>query len=124
MDELATVKSALPSVVMHSGALEPHSLFCAVYTPPPTAAVCDWQSWVVAARAAPDPVASSPAASSPAAARPAALFLQDTGRVSLRETSVRYRTFGTLSDGKSESHKVPGALTSGQVKHLKESAKS
>src|SRR5215469_3945762 len=91
MDELATVKSALPSVVMHSGALEPHSLFCTVYTPPLTAAVCDWQSWVVAARAPPDPVASSPAASSPAAARPAALFLQDTGRVSLREASVRYR---------------------------------
>src|SRR5215469_9644638 len=91
MDELATVKSALPSVVMHSGALEPHSLFCTVYAPPPTAAVCDWQSWVVAARAPPAPVASSPAA-----ARPAALFLQDTGRVSLREASVRFRTVGTL----------------------------
>src|ERR1700722_5258659 len=97
MDELATVKSALPSVVMHSGALEPHSLFCTVYTPPPTAAGWAWQSWVVAAGAPPAPVASSPAASSPVAARPAALFLQDTGRVSFRAASVRYRTSGTLS---------------------------
>src|ERR1700749_2192401 len=91
MDELATVKSALPSVVMHSGALEPHSLFCTVYTPPATAVVCDWQSWVVAARVPTDPVASRPAASAPAA-----LFLQDTGHVSLRESSDRSRTSGTL----------------------------
>src|ERR1700733_7197396 len=96
MDELATVKAACPSVVMPSGAPEPPSLFCTVYTPPPTAAVCDWQSWVVAARAPPAPVTSSPAASSPAAARPATLFLQDTGRVSLREPSVRHRIVGTL----------------------------
>src|SRR5215471_6276578 len=49
IDELATVKSALPSVVMHSGALEPHSLFCTMYVPPETDAVCDWQRVDVAA---------------------------------------------------------------------------
>jgi hypothetical protein len=27
IEEFATVKSALPSVLMHSGALDPHSLF-------------------------------------------------------------------------------------------------
>jgi hypothetical protein len=38
MAELATVKSAFPSVVTHSDALEFHSLFSTVYAPPATEA--------------------------------------------------------------------------------------
>ncbi len=49
IDEFATVKSALPSVVMHSDALEPHSLFWMVYVPPDAEAVCELHSVVVAA---------------------------------------------------------------------------
>src|SRR5258708_8545016 len=41
MAELATVKSAFPSVVTHSDALEFHSLFSTVYAPPATEAVCE-----------------------------------------------------------------------------------
>jgi len=41
MAELATVKSAFPSVETHSDALEFHSLFSTVYAPPATAAVCE-----------------------------------------------------------------------------------
>jgi hypothetical protein len=70
---------------MHSAALEPHSLFCTVYTPPPTAAVCDWHSWVVAARALAGPATISPPVISPAAARPAALVIHVTGRISLHD---------------------------------------
>jgi hypothetical protein len=51
MEELATVKSVPPSVVMHSAALEPHSLFCTVYVPPPAGAVCELHSVVLAASA-------------------------------------------------------------------------
>jgi hypothetical protein len=40
MAEFATVKSAPPSVVMHSEALEFHSLFCTVYAPLDTGVVC------------------------------------------------------------------------------------
>ncbi len=39
IEELATVKSALPSVLTHSGALESNSLVCTMYEPPPTASV-------------------------------------------------------------------------------------
>ena len=49
IEELATVKSSLPSVVTHSEALESNSLFCTMYVPPDTDAVCSWQSVVVAA---------------------------------------------------------------------------
>src|SRR5580704_15890890 len=49
MDVFATVKSAFPSVVTHSDALEFHSLFCTVYAPPATAAVCELHKVVVAA---------------------------------------------------------------------------
>src|ERR1700722_10401478 len=49
MDVFATVKSAFPSVVTHSGALEFHSLFCTVYAPPATAAVWELHKVVVAA---------------------------------------------------------------------------
>ena len=45
------MKSALPSVVTHSEALESNSLFCTVYVPPDTGAVCSWQSVVAAAAA-------------------------------------------------------------------------
>src|ERR1700685_3234669 len=54
MDELATVKSAFPSVVTHSDALEFHSLFSTVYAPPATAAVCELHRVVEAAWAAPE----------------------------------------------------------------------
>src|SRR5260370_20770061 len=49
MDEFATVKSAFPSVVTHSEAEEFHSLFCTMYAPPETEAVCEAHSVVVAA---------------------------------------------------------------------------
>src|SRR5690348_7100501 len=49
IEEFATVKSAPPSVVMHSGALDPHSLFWIVYVPPPADAVCELHSVLVAA---------------------------------------------------------------------------
>src|ERR1700721_1581300 len=62
MDVFATVKSAFPSVVTHSGALEFHSLFCTVYAPPATAAVCELHKVVVAA------CAGAPAAKTPEAA--------------------------------------------------------
>src|SRR5207245_11525273 len=52
MAEFATVKSALPSVLTHSEALEFHSLFWTMYVPPPTEAVCELHSVVVAAWAA------------------------------------------------------------------------
>src|SRR5947209_7926706 len=61
MEELATLKSALPSVVMHSGALDPHSLFWTMYVPPATRAVWNWQSVVVAASATVAPETSAPA---------------------------------------------------------------
>src|SRR3954447_10115713 len=51
IEELATVKPALPSVLTHSGALESNSLFCTVYVPPDTGAVCCWHSDVVTAAA-------------------------------------------------------------------------
>src|ERR1700691_4953586 len=51
MAELATVKSAFPSVATHSDALEFHSLFSTVYAPPATEAVCELHR-VVAAWAA------------------------------------------------------------------------
>src|ERR1700691_4876046 len=41
MAELATVKSAFPSVDTHSDALEFHSLFSTVYAPPATEADCE-----------------------------------------------------------------------------------
>src|ERR1700734_382030 len=62
MPEFATVKSALPSVVTHSDALESYSLFCTMYVPPPTDAVCSWHSVVVAACA---PVLPTTEASAP-----------------------------------------------------------
>src|ERR1700691_4247858 len=49
IEESATVKSSLPSVVAHSDALESYSLFCTMYVPPDTDAVCSWHSDVVAA---------------------------------------------------------------------------
>ena len=49
IDELATVKSAFPSVFTHSEALEFHSLFSTVYAPPATEAVCELHRVVVAA---------------------------------------------------------------------------
>src|ERR1700733_10710479 len=62
MPELATVKSAFPSVVMHSEAPEFHSLFCTMYAPPATGAVCSAQRLDVAARAWAAPAVSPPAA--------------------------------------------------------------
>jgi hypothetical protein len=64
IEELATVKSAFPSVVTHSDALEFHSLFSTVYCPPATAAVCELHKVVVAAWA----VAVAETASAAAAA--------------------------------------------------------
>src|ERR1700733_7748710 len=64
MDVFATVKSAFPSVVTHSGALEFHSLFCTVYAPPATAAVCELHKVVVAACAGAAAAAKTPDAAS------------------------------------------------------------
>src|ERR1700733_3698326 len=69
IDEFATVKSAFPSVVTHSGALEFHSLFCTVYAPPATAAVCELHKVVVAARAGAAAAKTPDAASIATAAR-------------------------------------------------------
>ncbi len=69
MDVFATVKSAFPSVVTHSGALEFHSLFCTVYAPPATAAVCELHKVVVAACAGAAAAKTPDAASIATAAR-------------------------------------------------------
>jgi hypothetical protein len=51
MDEFAIVKSAPPSVLAHSEALESYSLFCTMYVPEETEVVCSLHTVVVAALA-------------------------------------------------------------------------
>jgi hypothetical protein len=74
--ELATVKSALPSVVTHSDALESYSLFCTMYVPPATDAVCSWHSVDVAACA---PVLPATTASPPPSVSTSAVRVARTG---------------------------------------------
>src|SRR5579871_3908126 len=73
--EFATVKSALLSVLTHSEAPESNSLFCTMYVPPETDAVCSWHSELDAAspRARePDPELTATAARMPPRASSAA----------------------------------------------------
>jgi hypothetical protein len=86
--------------------------------PPATAAVCDWHSWLVAARAPDDPAAIIPAASSPVATRPAALVIHDTGRVSLHDICSTPDIRGRYGDSGPDAMKLPGAMPFGQVRPL------
>src|ERR1700728_5086672 len=60
MAELATVKPPRAPTVRHSGAPEPYSLFCTVYTPPSTASCRELHSAALPAWLLGLPVAAAP----------------------------------------------------------------